>query len=95
MTVSPLQGITHACFGLSYLCAFLLELARLVWPGKGWRIAGLVFGTAGVFAQTAYLLLNQPPLAAPYGSLGCWRSSTCMAQCITRNRRGLCSCCRW
>jgi ABC-type transport system involved in cytochrome c biogenesis permease subunit len=69
MTVSPLQGITHACFGLSYLCAFLLELARLVWPAKGWRIAGLVFGTAGVFAQTAYLLLNQPPLAAPYGSL--------------------------
>jgi len=69
MTVSPLQGVTHACFGLSYLCAFLLELARLVWPARGWRIAGLVFGVAGVFAQTAYLLINQPPLAAPYGSL--------------------------
>jgi ABC-type transport system involved in cytochrome c biogenesis permease subunit len=69
MTVSPLQGITHACFGLSYLCAFLLELARLVWPGRGWRVAGLAFGTAGVFAHSAYLLINQPPLAAPYGSL--------------------------
>ena len=69
MTVSPLQGITHACFGLSYLCAFLLELARLTWPAKGWRIAGLVFGTAGVFAHSAYLIINQPPLAAPYGSL--------------------------
>ena len=69
MTVSPLHGITHACFGLSYLCAFLLELARLMWPGKGWRIAGLVFGAAGVFAHTVYLMLNQPPLVAPYGSL--------------------------
>jgi ABC-type uncharacterized transport system permease subunit len=69
MTVSPLQGITHACFGLSYLCAFLLELARLAWPAKGWRVAGLAFGAAGVFAHSAYLLINQPPLAAPYGSL--------------------------
>lgn len=69
MTVSPLQGITHACFGLSYLCAFLLELARLLWPGVGWRAAGLVFGVAGVFAHSAYLLFNQPSLAAPYGSL--------------------------
>jgi ABC-type uncharacterized transport system permease subunit len=69
MTVSPLQGVTHACFGLSYLCAFLLELARLVWPATGWRVAGLVFGTAGVFAHTVYLLFNQPTPAAPYGSL--------------------------
>ena len=69
MTVSPLQGITHACFGLSYLCAFLLELARLLWPGVGWRAAGLVFGGAGVVAHSAYLLINQPTPAAPYGSL--------------------------
>ncbi len=69
MTVSPLQGITHACFGLSYLCAFLLELARLLWPGVGWRAAGLVFGVAGVVAHSAYLLINQPTPAAPYGSL--------------------------
>lgn len=69
MTVSPLQGVTHACFALSYLCAFLLELARLSWPGKGWRVAGLAFGVAGVFAHTVYLLLNQPTPAAPYGSL--------------------------
>lgn len=69
MTVSPLQGVSHACFALSYLCAFLLELARLIWPGKGWRAAGLVFGAAGLFAHTAYLLFNQPTPAAPYGSL--------------------------
>src|SRR5689334_8760396 len=69
MTVSPLQGVTHACFALSYLCALLLECARLVWPAKGWRVAGLAFGAAGVFAHTVYLLLNRPTPAAPYGSL--------------------------
>ncbi|HEX4612828.1 MAG TPA: cytochrome c biogenesis protein CcsA [Urbifossiella sp.] len=69
MTVSPLQGITHACFGLSYLLAFGLELVRLFWPAAGWRLAGLALGAAGVFAHTAYLLVNQPTPAAPYGSL--------------------------
>src|SRR5439155_6014425 len=39
------------------------------WPGKGWRVAGLVFGVAGLFAQTVYLAINQPTPAAPYGSL--------------------------
>ncbi|MCI0701764.1 MAG: cytochrome c biogenesis protein [Planctomycetia bacterium] len=69
MTGTLIQGIHHYCIGLSYLCAFLLELARLLWPAKGWRIAGLVFGVAGLFAHTAYLLVNQPPPSAPYGSL--------------------------
>jgi ABC-type transport system involved in cytochrome c biogenesis permease subunit len=69
MTVSPLQGITHACFGLSYLCAFLLEMARLVWPGTAWRPVSLALGLAGLFAQTVYILINQPTPAEPYGSL--------------------------
>jgi ABC-type uncharacterized transport system permease subunit len=69
MTASPLQNITHACFGLSYLLAFGLELARLVWPAAGWRVAALGFGLAGVFAQTVYLLVNQPTPAEPFGSL--------------------------
>ena len=69
MTVSPLQGITHACFGLSYLLAFAFELARLVWPGAAWRVAALGLGAAGVFAHTAYIFFNQPTPAAPYGSL--------------------------
>jgi ABC-type transport system involved in cytochrome c biogenesis permease subunit len=69
MTVPPLQGITHACFGLSYLLAFALEIARLFWPGRGWRVAGLTAGVAGVVAHSAYLLLNRPTPAAPYGSL--------------------------
>ncbi|MBN9520932.1 cytochrome c biogenesis protein CcsA [bacterium] len=69
MTVSPLQGITHACFGLSYLLAFALETARLFWPAAGWRVAALALGTAGAFAHTVYLTVNQPTPAAPYGSL--------------------------
>ena len=69
MTVSPLQGITHACFGLSYLVAFFLEVARLIWPAAGWRAAAIGFGLAGVFAQTAYIALHHPTPAAPYGSL--------------------------
>lgn len=69
MTVSPLQGITHACFGLSYLLAFGLEVARLLWPAAGWRPAALAAGAAGLVAQTAYLAVHQPTPAAPYGSL--------------------------
>jgi len=71
MTVPPLQGVTHACFGLSYLVAFLLELARLVWPraGTGWRVAALAFGAAGLVAHTLYIAIDKPPLATPDGSL--------------------------
>src|SRR5438445_3370490 len=69
MTVSPLQGITHACFGLSYLVAFGLELAQLYRPRSVWRIAGLVFGVAGLFAHTLYVTIHLPTPAAPYGSL--------------------------
>ncbi|MCS6865419.1 MAG: cytochrome c biogenesis protein CcsA [Gemmataceae bacterium] len=69
MSVSPLQGVTHACFALSYLCALLLEIARLLWPATGWRLASLAFGGAGIVAHTAYILYNQPTPAAPYGSL--------------------------
>jgi ABC-type transport system involved in cytochrome c biogenesis permease subunit len=71
MTVSSLQGVTHACFGLSYLVALLLELARLIWPraGGGWRITALAFGAAGLLAHTYYVIAHQPTPAAPSGSL--------------------------
>jgi ABC-type uncharacterized transport system permease subunit len=69
MTGSLIQNIHHYCIGLSYLCALLLEVARLLWPAKGWRVAGLAFGAAGLFAHTAYLLFNQPSPAVPYGSV--------------------------
>src|SRR5580692_7758549 len=69
MSVSFLQGVTHACFGLSYLCAFALELARLIWPGRGWRTASLFFGIAGFIAHTFYIAVHLPSPATPYGSL--------------------------
>jgi ABC-type transport system involved in cytochrome c biogenesis permease subunit len=69
MTVSPLQGITHACFGLSYLLAFALELMWLARPRPAWRVAALVCGFAGLFAHTAYLAFHQPSPATPDGSL--------------------------
>jgi hypothetical protein len=71
MTVLLLQGIYHACFGLSYLVAFLLEVVRLVRPGSGtgWRWAGLAFGAAGLAAHTFYILYHRPDPASPSGSL--------------------------
>ena len=69
MTVSPLQGITHACFALSYLLALTAELARLRWPRPGLRPVGLALGVAGLFAHTAYLGYHRPSPAVPYGSL--------------------------
>ena len=69
MPVSPPQGIYHACFGLSYLVALLLELARLARPAAAFRWAGLAFGVAGLFAHTVYVVVHQPSPAAPDGSL--------------------------
>jgi ABC-type uncharacterized transport system permease subunit len=69
MSASVLQNVTHSCFALSYLCALLLELGRTFWPGKGWRVAGLAFGAAGLVAHSAFILFHQPTPAAPYGSL--------------------------
>lgn len=67
--VSPLQNVYHACFGLSYLVAFLLELGRLRRPAAAWRWVGLAFGLAGLFAHTLYITYHKPTPAAPYGSL--------------------------
>lgn len=70
MAASPLQGVTHACFGLSYLVAFLLEAARWLSPGARWlRPTGLAFGAAGLFAQTLYLVYHHPSPAEPYAAL--------------------------
>lgn len=69
MTVTPLQGVTHVCFGLSYLFAFLFEVGRIARPAPVWRWVGLVFGGVGFLTHTFYILLNQPTPAAPYGSL--------------------------
>ncbi len=69
MSLSTLQGVSHTCFGLSYLLAFTLELARVRWPRTGLRTAGLVVGAIGLFTHSAYLAIHHPSMAAPYGSL--------------------------
>lgn len=65
----PLQNVTHACFGLSYLLALAFELARLKWPRPVLRYAGLLFGAAGLVAQSAFLAVHHPTPADPYGAL--------------------------
>jgi ABC-type transport system involved in cytochrome c biogenesis permease subunit len=69
MTVILLQGIYHACFGLSYLVALLLEVGRLARPARAWRATGLAFGIVGLAAHTFYILVHKPDPATPSGSL--------------------------
>jgi ABC-type transport system involved in cytochrome c biogenesis permease subunit len=63
------MGVTHVCFGLSYLFALALELAQQARPGRGLRILGLAFGLAGLGAHTIFLLVHKPNPASAYGSL--------------------------
>jgi ABC-type transport system involved in cytochrome c biogenesis permease subunit len=65
----PIEGISRFCFAASYLVALLMELLQLFWPRPLHRIVGLAFGAAGLFAQTAYLLVHQPSPATAVGSL--------------------------
>lgn len=65
----PLQNVTHACFGLSYLLALGFELARLRRPRPAYRVAGLAFGAAGLFAHSLFLAVHHPTPATPYGAL--------------------------
>ena len=69
MTLSTLQGVSHTCFGLSYLLALVLELARLRWPASGFRTTGLIAGSVGLLTHSAYLVLHHPSPAVPYGSI--------------------------
>lgn len=63
------MGVTHVCFGLSYLVAFALELAGQARPGRGVRVAGLVAGAAGLVAHTIFLVAHRPNPATGYGAL--------------------------
>ena len=62
-------NITHACFGLSYLVAFGLELIRQFRPTRLTRLLSILFGSAGLLAHTVFLIVHQPTPAAAYGSL--------------------------
>jgi ABC-type uncharacterized transport system permease subunit len=62
-----LQRVSTACFGLSYLLAFLFELARVRWPSASLRTVGLILGGAGLFAHSIFLAVRHPTPAAAYG----------------------------
>lgn len=68
MTV-PLQNVSVACFGLSYLLALAAEAGRLRWPRPVLRYVGLGLAGAGLVAHTAYLAFRHPTPATPYGAL--------------------------
>ena len=63
------MGVTHVCFGLSYLVAFALELAGQARPGRGVRVAGIVAGAPGLAAHTIFLVARHPNPATGYGAL--------------------------
>lgn len=69
MTLSTLQGVSHTCFGLSYLLALVLELSRLRWSTSTLRTAGLLAGALGLLTHSAYLAIHHPSPATPYGSI--------------------------
>src|SRR5207249_1580862 len=65
----PLERITILCFAASYSVALALELLQLFWPRPVYRWLTLGFGGAGLLAQALFLVVQRPPLSAPFGSL--------------------------
>jgi ABC-type uncharacterized transport system permease subunit len=63
------QHVTRFCFGASYAVALVLELVQLLRPSALARWTGLAFGCAGLLAHTLFLLVQQPQVATPSGSL--------------------------
>jgi ABC-type transport system involved in cytochrome c biogenesis permease subunit len=63
------MGITHFCFGLSYLTAFGMDVWQTVRPSGWGRWVSVAFSIAGVLAHTIFLAFHQPSPASPYGSL--------------------------
>ena len=62
-----LQRVSTACFGLSYLLAFVIELARVRWPSGTLRTVGLILGGAGILAHSIFLAVRHPTPATAYG----------------------------
>jgi ABC-type transport system involved in cytochrome c biogenesis permease subunit len=63
------MGITHVCFGLSYLTAFGLEMLRQFRPSRTIRASALLFTVAGLVAQTVFLIVHQPNPASASGAM--------------------------
>jgi ABC-type transport system involved in cytochrome c biogenesis permease subunit len=64
-----LERITIFCFAASYVVALGVEVVHLLQPRRLLRGLSLLFGGAGLFAHTVYVLTQFLPLASPHGSL--------------------------
>ncbi len=64
-----MEGISRLCFGASYAVALGLEVLQLARPRRVQRLAGLLFGAAGLLAHTLFLAVQRPTLQSQYGSL--------------------------
>lgn len=64
-----LDGISVLCFGASYVLAFLLEVAALIWPGQVSRWLRRGVAAAGTVAQIIYVSRNAMPLAGGHSIL--------------------------
>ena len=62
------MGITHACFGLSYLVALVLELVRQARPARAARVIGLVCsGSPGWSPTPSFWSSTSPTRPRAYG----------------------------
>lgn len=62
-----MDRVTIVCFLASYAAALVLELLYQVRPVRGVRWLALLFGAAGLAAQTIFLAVQRPPLIWQYG----------------------------
>jgi hypothetical protein len=63
------ERITEFCFAASYAVALALELWHLLRPRPILRLIGQIFGGAGWFAHTLYILVQPLRLDSALGSL--------------------------
>jgi ABC-type transport system involved in cytochrome c biogenesis permease subunit len=62
-----MDRIDVVCFFASYGLALVLELWHLIQPRPVFRLLALAAAAAGLFAQSAYLIREQPPLIWQFG----------------------------
>src|SRR5438128_791112 len=62
-----MERVTVLCFLASYSVALALELWHQLRPRPVLRLLALTFGTAGLLAQTIYLVVQRPALIWQFG----------------------------
>ncbi len=62
-----MERVTIVCFIASYALALALELLHQFRPRPVLRLLALVAGTAGLAAQTIFLVVRLPPLVGQFG----------------------------